>query len=84
MVSRDDVVEVQLRLLENIAAVLAVKFVSFKKVLTIEFDLLDGQAIEEPQYDHPGQAYDVAHGVKTFRSRWRRIFGHPNPLVEII
>ena len=69
MVPWDDVVEVQLRLLEKFAAVLAVKFVSFKYVLTIEFDLLDGQAIKKSEYDHPGQAYDVAHGVKTFRSR---------------
>lgn len=84
MVPRDDVVEVQLRMLEWFTAVLALKLVSFKNVLTVEFDLLDGQAIKKSQYDHPGQPYDVAHGVKAFQGRGRRIFGYPYPLVEII
>lgn len=80
-VARDDVVQVQILAVKNFATVLTGVFVTFKNIMTGEFDLLFGQPVIHEQQDDSRHADAERDGMDKFIGRRR--FGEAAPFVEI-
>ena len=69
-VARDDMVEIQILALKNLAAVLAHVFIALKNVVPREFDFLLWQSIEHDQQDHARHPDAKGDGLDRFRMRF--------------
>ena len=81
-VARDDVVEIQILAIENVAAVLAHVFVALKNIVPRELHFLLWHAIEHYEQDDAGNANAEGNGLDRFRVRFAQ--GKIEPLGEII
>ena len=55
-IARDDVVEVQIFAIENLAAILAGVVIALENIMTCEFDFLLGQAVKNHEQNDAGNA----------------------------
>jgi hypothetical protein len=76
----NDVVEIQILAIKNLAAILARAVVALKNIMPRELDFLLGQPIKHDEQDDPGHADFEGDGVDAFRVRL--LLGQILPLIE--
>lgn len=80
VLTRHNVVEIQVARVEFLPAILAGVLVALKNIVAGELDLLARYAVVHHQKDHPREPQRDAHAVDAFRARLA--LGKVGPLVE--
>ena len=66
-VAGNDVIEIELSAVENVAAVLAGIFIPLENIVPRKFDFLFRQTVKEEKHDHPGNANSQGNGLHHLR-----------------
>ena len=68
-------VEIQIRFLEGLAAILTTETVPLENVFSMEFNFLDGKSVKKFENDYFGQSNEMTDGVEVISGIIFAIFG---------